>query len=148
VSKAGKVTLIAAAAAAVAWRRWKPFTVAVEGESMRPALEPGDCLLAVARTDPRRGSMVVVEHPLQPGVEMVKQVDHLPGDRVGGVLLGGDELWLTGANPSASTDSRTLGPISRRRLRGVVVLRYRPLSRFGPIRSEMPERGGATVRPD
>jgi signal peptidase I len=134
VSKGGKVALIAAVAAAVAWRRWRPFTVAVEGESMRPALEPGDWLLAVARADPRRGSMVVVEHPLQSGVEIVKQVGHLPGDRVGDIVLGSDEHWLTGANPSASTDSRTLGPISGRSLRGVVVLRYRPLARFGLVR--------------
>jgi hypothetical protein len=49
------------------------------------------------------------------------------------VTLGPDEYWLVGANPAASTDSRTLGPVGARRLRGVVILRYRPLSRFGRI---------------
>jgi hypothetical protein len=104
---------------------------------MLPSLRPGDWLLAVAGPLPRRGSLVVVEHPLKPGFEMVKQIDHLPGETIPGhepQTLGPDEYWLVGTNEGASTDSRALGPIADRRIRGVVLLRYRPLRRFALLR--------------
>jgi nickel-type superoxide dismutase maturation protease len=112
------------------WWRRRPFRVAVEGTSMAPTLSPGDFLVAV-RTDParlRRGDLVVVEHPLRPGVEMVKRLTGLPGDHVdvGDHMLGPDEFWITGDGGAASTDSRRFGPVSGRRILGVVRLRYWP----------------------
>jgi nickel-type superoxide dismutase maturation protease len=132
VSKGGKLATFAAGSLALGvflWRRWGLFAVAVDGESMRPILAPGDWLLVSARPRPRRGALVVVEHPLRPGVEMVKRLGHVPGDAVGPVVLADDEYWLEGADPETSTDSRSLGPFSGRLLRGVVLVRYRPLRR-------------------
>ena len=76
----------------------------------------------------------MVGHPLNPGVEMVKQVDHLPGERVAGVVLGDSEYWLVGSNPEASTDSRSLGPFGAREIRAIVLFRYFPMRRARAFR--------------
>ena len=109
---------------------------------MIPALEPGDFLVGV-RSRPgsiRRGAMVVVEHPTRPGFEMVKRLVGGPGDRVAdGRLLGEAEYWVLGDAPASSADSRTFGPVEADAIRGVVVARYWPPRRAGPI-------GGAAGR--
>jgi signal peptidase I len=117
------------AAGSLLWLRWRPFRVAVEGASMSPTLEPGDWLVAVRTRSVREGGLVVVEHPSRPGYEMVKRVAAVPGDLVGDRTLGPGEYWVTGDNEDASTDSRSLGPIGRDRIRGRVVLRYWPVER-------------------
>jgi len=114
----------------LAWWRWRPFRVEVEGESMAPALGPGDWLVAVRPRGIRRGSLVVVEHPERPGYEMVKRVSGLPGDRIGDRILGPDEYWVEGDNPEGSTDSRSFGPIGSNAILGRVVLRYSPIGTF------------------
>lgn len=104
---------------------------------MRPALEPGDWLLARRiRGTPARGAIVVVT--VQPGVFLVKRVIGLPGERivvedgqvhvdgttlaepwVGGrtapdsvVDVPADAVWVLGDNRAlSSSDSRTIGPI-------------------------------------
>lgn len=119
-----------AALAALAAVALRPFRVAVEGRSMEPRLAPGDFLLAAASLKPRRGALVVVEHPARPGFELVKRVAALPGDRVGGRALGPEELWVVGERGEASTDSRSFGPVPRRAVRGVVLLRYWPPGRL------------------
>jgi signal peptidase I len=100
---------------------------------MVPTLRQDDLVVAV-RAAPRRGSVAVVEHPARPGFEVVKRVVGIPGDAVTGGRLGPEEYWVEGDAPSTSTDSRTFGPVPGSGLRGVVVLRYWPPSRFGPVR--------------
>ena len=99
---------------------------------MAPALQDGDWLVALrmGRVVPHR--LVVVEGPGRPGFELVKRVTGVPGDARGGIVLGRDEYWVTGDREAASTDSRSFGPVRRSAIRGRVVLRYRPLRRFGP----------------
>lgn len=111
--------------ATLAWVRWRPFRVAVEGESMAPLLEPGDWLLAV-RSPIGRGAIVVVEHPERPGFELVKRVAGEPGDTVGAFVLPEDRYWVVGERPEASSDSRWFGPVPASSIRGHVVLRYGP----------------------
>ena len=120
MSKGGKLGLAIAVAGVLAWRRVRPFTVAVQGDSMLPTLADGDWLIALAAAHPAPGALVVVEHPLRPGFEMVKRFDHFEAD---------GELWLVGDNTDATTDSRTIGPFDEGRVRGVVVCRYRPVRR-------------------
>jgi len=104
--------------------------VEVQGDSMAPTLLPGDWALAVAPGRPRRGQIVVVEHPGRPGFEMVKRVVAGPGDlRPDGERLGPDEFWVEGDNPSASTDSRHFGPISGESLKARLRLVLWPGSR-------------------
>jgi signal peptidase I len=117
------------------WVRRRPFRSAVDGDSMVPALQPGEFLVAI-RPRPGHvatGMIVVLEDPRRPGFELVKRVAGVPGDVVEGVPLGVGEYWVAGARPDRSTDSRTFGPVRAGQLRGVVWFRYWPPSRFGPV---------------
>jgi inner membrane protease subunit 1 len=95
---------------------------------MEPVLRGGDFLLAVRGVPVRRGSLLVVEHPADPGHEMVKRAVGVPGDTVDGQRLGPGRLWVLGDDPSASTDSRAFGPVPMELVKGVVVARYWPPS--------------------
>jgi inner membrane protease subunit 1 len=122
--------------AGVAWlvARWRPFRVEVQGNSMEPTLLPGDWALAVAPGRPRRGQVVVVEHPGRPGFEVVKRITAVPGDlRPDGEILGPDEYWVEGDNLEASTDSRRFGAVPGRLLRARLYLVLWPGSRRGVI---------------
>ena len=101
--------------------------VAVEGDSMRPTLEPGDWLLtdpdAFAHTLPVVGDLVLVPDPRMPERLLVKRVAEAEGA----------ELFVAGDAAAASTDSRTFGRVSAGRLEGRPWFRYWPLRRLGRI---------------
>jgi signal peptidase I len=135
---AGRWALAAAAAAAGTWAALRPYRVAIEGESMAPALRDGDWVMAIRPRRVRRGDVVVVEDPRTPGFELVKRVVGLPGDWLevagchdeddaAGLVLGEDEYWVQGDSADRSTDSRDFGPVARSAIRGVIRLRYWPL---------------------
>jgi nickel-type superoxide dismutase maturation protease len=137
MAKPAGIAGLAVAAAAGCWivlRRWRPFAVAVEGDSMRPALEPGDLLVAVRSQKIEQGMLAVFLDPRRPGFELVKRVAAVPGERAGGRMLGPGEYWILGDRPEASTDSRTFGPAHASAITGVVVARYWPPGRAGLIR--------------
>ena len=95
----GAYTLIALLAA----RR-----IVVRGDSMYPALRPGERVLfdrlAYRIDDPQPGEVVLARHPARPGVRFLKRVAAVHAD---------GEYWLLGDNPDASTDSRQLGAFRR-----------------------------------
>src|ERR1051326_9433177 len=95
--------LAALAVAALVFARMRRgwFPVRVEGPSMLPTLRPGDLLAVrpVRPHEPHIGQLVVVRHG---DIEIVKRVSAT----VDGHALGADEIWLSGDNPDASTDSR------------------------------------------
>lgn len=91
----------------------------VVGQSMLPAFEPGDRLVAVKLPRVRPGDVVAVADPRDSGRLLVK--------RVRGISAG--ELELRGDNDSASTDSRMFGPVPRSAVAGTVVYRYGPPGR-------------------
>ena len=95
--------------------------VEVSGDSMRPALQPGDRLLVVRGGPVRTGHVVAVADPRRPARTVVKRV---AGRGPQGVMVVGD-------NPAASTDSRTFGPVAPADVRGRAVYRYFPDSRRG-----------------
>lgn len=114
--------------------RLRPFRVEVRGDSMVPTLLPGDRALALRRGPFRRGQVVVVEHPRRPGLDMVKRLAGLPGDRAPtGARLGPDQWWIEGDWASRSTDSRTLGPVPGRAIKGKVLLVYWPPRRWRAV---------------
>lgn len=109
---------------------------------MEPALSEGTGMVGIRLPrPPRRGAIVVVEHPRRADFWMVKRVVGLPGERVeiaaGEVLIDGSaavDIWGTGAthpsghwtladdevfllsdNRSATrADGRTFGPVTWR----------------------------------
>ena len=115
---AAAMLLVTAAVGAVltarSCRRFEVF-----GDSMLPAFEPGDRLLAVRTARIRPGDVVAVEDPRARGRLLVKRVHS-----VSGALLE-----VRGDNDSASTDSRTFGPVPRAAVVGRVVYRYAPPER-------------------
>jgi signal peptidase I len=161
------VTLAAAALAlgvltVVARRLGRLEPVLVVGDSMRPTLVPGQ-RLAVGPLEhpPRRGDLVVVRpgppRPDPSGLEVVKRVVGLPGERVrlvagrlevdgvevaepylGGapgagdldVRLGEDQYLVLGDHRAASTDGRDFGPVPAAALTGRVRFAYWPPRRL------------------
>src|SRR5207302_7148182 len=101
-----KATLVAVAAVGFAFARLRPFRVEVRGDSMRPALEPGDWVLATAGGHVRTGDVVVVERPDRPALEIVKRIAGGPGD----AGLGSGEWRGSGDQPAAAPGNRTAGP--------------------------------------
>ncbi|MDQ3881196.1 MAG: nickel-type superoxide dismutase maturation protease [Chloroflexota bacterium] len=103
--------------------------VDVEGQSMAPALMPGDWLivesLSFRRRPPRAGEVVVAPDPWHPDRELVKRA--YPDD-AGGYQLLGDA-------PAASTDSRVFGSIPAEFVRWRAAFRYWPPSRIGVVRA-------------
>jgi nickel-type superoxide dismutase maturation protease len=103
--------------------------IEVAGESMLPALRPGDRLLVVQNMRMRVGDVVALRDPRRPRRTLVKRVAALPGGAVtvaGEVLRAGDGYVVLGDNLHASTDSRSFGAVPRRLLLGRCVHRYWP----------------------
>ncbi len=123
-----------AAGAALAFMRYRPARIAIEGVSMAPILVPGDWALVVTPERFHRDDVVVVEHPQRPGYEIVKRLVGVPGSTVGGRVLADDEYWVEGDFAHRSTDSREFGPVSRENLKAKVVLVYWPLERRRLVR--------------
>ena len=122
---------------------------------MAPALEAGDYVVTIPMRTPTRGTVVVFEHPHQPGFMMVKRIIGLPGEEIAisngtvtvdgkalddgwtTVFTAGEGLWtltdglifVLGDHRTMSSDSRTMGPISTIGCRRVVA-RYWPRPRL------------------
>ncbi len=136
----------------------------VSGHSMDPSLEPGDRLVVDKLSHRwrriRRFDVIVFECPTQSGVDYVKRVIGLPGEKI--VLRGGElyvngelvlqefdhiddlgsypqvdvaegEYFVLGDNRPRSRDSRSFGPVAKESIRGVVRLRVYPLGRAGSM---------------
>lgn len=109
---------------------------------MEPALEDGDRVIVeiLGRgARPRAGEIVLLDGPAgEPLVKRVGRPSSVPGPIPPASLPPDSALEPTyvvlGDNAAASSDSRDFGPVPLHRIRGVVVWRYWPLSRFGPIR--------------
>ncbi|MFC4112580.1 S24 family peptidase [Nonomuraea zeae] len=97
----------------------QPMRVRVEGDSMRPALLPGDWLLVRRGAAVHPGDLVVARLPGDPGQLIVKRAQ----------WHGADGWWLESDNQRAGgrRDSWDFGPVDE--IVGRVVLRYWPLLR-------------------
>jgi nickel-type superoxide dismutase maturation protease len=97
--------------------------IVVSGDSMRPALEPGDRLLVRRTHRPLPGDVVAATDPRQPDRILVKRL----------VTITDDGAVLVGDNPVASTDSRHFGVVDGSTIIGVAVYRYAPAARSGRV---------------
>ena len=97
--------------------------VAVDGDSMRPALIPGDRVLVLRTGRYRPGHVVALADP-RTGRTIIKRV----------VATDGGEVVVRGDNAAASTDSRTFGPVPRAAVLGRAVYRYAPIHRAARLR--------------
>lgn len=113
---------VATALAGAAWWMWRPCLVVVAGESMAPALRPGDRLLVLrSRRPPRPGQVVALRDPRQRRRVLVKRVASVDTGRI----------TVLGDNAGQSTDSRDFGPVQAEALLGRAVYRYAPPDRAG-----------------
>ncbi|MGW5094309.1 nickel-type superoxide dismutase maturation protease [Streptomyces nodosus] len=95
-----------------------PFGAAeVTGPSMVPTLRHGDRLLVQYGARIRPGDVIVLRHPFQQDLLVVKRAVEL---REGG-------WWVLGDNPYAGGDSTDYGTVPEELVLGKVWLRYRPL---------------------
>jgi nickel-type superoxide dismutase maturation protease len=94
-----------------------PYGVAeVTGPSMVPTLHHGDQLLVRYGARVRVGDVVVVRHPLQQDLLIVKRAAER---RDGG-------WWVLGDNPFAESDSRAFGTVPDELVVARVLGRFRP----------------------
>jgi nickel-type superoxide dismutase maturation protease len=102
--------------------------VTVKGQSMAPALLPGERFLvdrlAYRRSDPRVGEVLLIEHPKCPGLKLVKRLTAVElGDGAARYRVEGDNL-------AVSTDSREFGTVRRSGILGRAWIRYWPVERW------------------
>ena len=100
--------------------------ILVEGDSMRPTLEPGDRVLCVRSRRVRVHDLVALRDP-RDGRLLVK--------RVRAVDAASRAVTVEGDNPASSTDSRVFGAVDRRDVVGRAVYRYAPDGRRGRLRT-------------
>lgn len=103
---------------------WPLLRVRVVGASMDPSVAAGDGLLVLRWASPRVGCVVALTDPREPGRILVKRVRS----------IGSTGVEVRGDNSSASTDSRTFGPVPAASILGRVVYRYAPTATAGPLR--------------
>lgn len=122
------------AAALLCWVRARYLVTEVEGQSMEPALHPGDRLLVRRTKRLRRGQIAVLQFPARGSAKqlLVKRVVAVPGDRVSGAWRGPglrdlsgtavplDCVVVLGDNRPVSWDSRHYGFVTSDRLVGAV----------------------------
>ncbi|GAA1916184.1 nickel-type superoxide dismutase maturation protease [Streptantibioticus ferralitis] len=94
-----------------------PFGLAeVTGPSMVPTLHHGDQLLVRYGAPVRAGDVVVLRHPLQQDLLIVKRA----------VERRDTGWWVLGDNPFAESDSRMFGTVPDELLLARVLGRFRP----------------------
>lgn len=90
--------------------RWRWLVVEVSGDSMRPALVPGQRVLARVTRDVRPGQVVLMRRPDVPSQLLIKRVVRWSEASATGASDAG--WWVEGDNRARSTDSRDFGPVS------------------------------------
>jgi len=107
----------------------------VYNPSMRPTLLPGDRLLVVYGSPVRPGDVVLLRHPLQHDLLIVKRAAERRGDG----------WWVLGDNPRVRNDSREFGVVPDELVVARAWLRLRPCRPSGGLRRAVPSFAGWAV---
>ena len=137
-----------------------------------PFLEPGENPKRWVFHGPERGDIIVLQDPRDPGVDLIKRVIGLPGDRFeiiqGRIFINGflleepyikspwrgslpettippGEYFVMGDNRDNSQDSRSLGLVPKDLIIGKALLAYWPLDDFGVAPNKSPSISDRTV---
>lgn len=79
---------------------------------MSPTFVPGDRLLIDPLGTIEVGDVIVIRHPFEKDIEMLKRVSKIEDD---------GSFFVLGDNPEESTDSRSFGSVSAKHLKGKAV---------------------------
>ena len=116
----------------------------IQGESMSPALSPGELVVISHRAyrarRPRRGELVAARPAACGGRALVKRIAGLPHEQIEiegrRWQLGEDQFFLLGDLAEHSRDSRSFGPVNREELIGPVRARVWPWKFLAAVRQE------------
>ena len=132
--------------------------VRVDGDSMNKTFKNGDILILYKLSEIKRFDVIVL-HEEKDNEKIIKRVIGMPGDTVAikdgeiyindekiddeyaygmtsdydRITLKSDEYFILGDNRLISKDSRYFGPIKEKEIKGKVVFRIFPFSKFGKI---------------
>lgn len=132
--------------------------VRVDGDSMNKTFKNGDILILYKLSKIKRFDVIVL-HETDDDEKIIKRVIGMPGDTVAikdgeiyindkkiedkyaygmtsdydRITLKSDEYFILGDNRLISKDSRYFGPIKEKEIKGKVVFRLFPFSKFGKI---------------
>ena len=132
--------------------------VRVDGDSMNKTFKNGDILILYKLSEIKRFDVIVL-HEEKDNEKIIKRVIGMPGDTVAikdgeiyindekiddeyaygmtsdydRITLKSDEYFILGDNRLISKDSRYFGPIKEKEIKGKVVFRLFPFSKFGKI---------------
>ena len=132
--------------------------VRVDGDSMNKTFKNGDILILYKLSKINRFDVIVL-HEEKDNEKIIKRVIGMPGDTVAikdgeiyindekiddeyaygitsdydRITLKNDEYFILGDNRLISKDSRYFGPIKEKEIKGKVIFRIFPFSKFGKI---------------
>lgn len=132
--------------------------VRVDGDSMNKTFKNGDILILYKLSEIKRFDVIVL-HEEKDNEKIIKRIIGMPGDTVAikdgeiyindekiddeyaygmtsdydRITLKSDEYFILGDNRLISKDSRYFGPIKEKEIKGKVVFRIFPFSKFGKI---------------
>ena len=132
--------------------------VRVDGDSMNKTFKNGDILILYKLSEIKRFDVIVL-HEEKDNEKIIKRIIGMPGDTVAikdgeiyindekiddqyaygmtsdydRITLKSDEYFILGDNRLISKDSRYFGPIKEKEIKGKVIFRIFPFSKFGKI---------------
>ena len=122
-SNALALAALALTALAAGWASRQLERTEVSGDSMRPALQPGDRLVVRRTKSLEVGDIVAAADPRRPARTLLKRA----------AAVDDSGVFLVGDNQARSTDSRHFGLVPLSLVRGKAVYRYAPPGRTGWI---------------